>query len=476
MNFQVNNSKRKKIAGLEDHEHTEDEQVITSLVDGRIATAPISSSVPVISSSTNTALVIPLPATFGSHSMLEDQAAKEIMSEINGGSTLNSSKTLRISLQPESGESVISDSHTAKARPLLLSNLPSELLGVMDDDVRFKKDISLRANDIPATSNAYNAIPIHEFGAAMLRGMGWAGTSDEEQAILDQKYTEPVMARESRVGLGATAKPPSKDSRGSKAKQGKEKWMQMADEKVKSQQLSEGQLVWIRDPLYAGRRAVIVASQGVPGLERIRVAMESDATHVELKKSDVVVLTEKELLETPYKGVIPSATQGTGTGTGTEGSAAESKASSSESRKRSTQEVRGEDNKKRHKHEKKVAEKRDDIWIRPGIRVRVVSKKVGGSNIYLQKASIVDVWQGVVSIKLDHDGSIVEGVNQKHLETVLPSTGQPIIILVGEFAGQSGQLLEKQKEQENVIVQLCDDMQIVVVPMDHCAALSTTNL
>jgi len=473
MNFQVNNSKRKKIAGLEDHEHTEDEHV-TSLVDGRIAAAPISASVPVISNSINASLVIPLPATFGSHSMLEDRAAKEIMSEINGGSTFNNSKTLRISLQPETGVGVISDFQTAKARPLLLSNLPSELLGVMDDDVRFKKDISLRANDIPATSNAYNAIPIHEFGAAMLRGMGWAGTSDEEQAILDKKYTEPIMARESRVGLGATAKPPSKDSRGIKAKVGKEKWMQMADEKVKSQQLSEGQLVWIRDPLYAGRRAVILASQGVPGLERIRVTMESDATHVELKKSDVVVLTEKELLETPYQGVIPSVTQGTGTGT--EESTTESKASSSDSRKRSTQEVRGEENKKRHKHEKKVSEKRDESWVRPGIRVRVVSKKVGGSIIYLQKATVIDSWQGVASIKLDHDGSIVEDVNQKHLETVLPSTGQPIIVLVGEYAGQSGLLLEKQKEQENVIVQLSDDMQIVVVPMDHCAALSTTNL
>jgi hypothetical protein len=39
------------------------------------------------------------------------------------------------------------------------------------------------------------------------------------------------------------------------------------------QVLAEGDIVWLKDPVYAGRRASVVAIRGVPGLDRIRVRM-----------------------------------------------------------------------------------------------------------------------------------------------------------------------------------------------------------
>lgn len=449
MNFPVKAAKRKKVGslqGLEVDEHTEDEESEHGYAASRFE-SQAGSGAP---------LVIPLPEkkTLGvATASLDEQAAKELLDEVTGERRQRGGVDSRLTI-------AISDEIASK-RPLLLSSLPAELLGEMDDEVRFKKDVSLRAEDIPATSSAYASIPVHEFGAAMLRGMGWTDPSKEEAELLNKKYSGPIVARESRVGLGATAKPPDASSRGTKEHKAKEKakWVEKANEKIKSQQLSEGNFVWIRDPVYAGRRAVIVAAQGVPGLDRVRVSMESDGSLVELKKGDVVVLSESELQAVPYRGVVPLVAR-----SGHDGG-----------RKRSTHSENGGGGETSSvsgvKNKKHKSDGGSPLWLRAGIRVRVVSKKVGVSS-YLQKASVVTVDNdGVASLRLD-DGSLVEGVKQKALETVLPSCGQLVMALVGQHAGTIGKLVEKQKEQELVIVQITGGGADVILSMDHCAALA----
>jgi len=449
MNFQVKVAKRKKVGslqGLEGEEHAEEDESEHGFSASRFESAGRFEGAP---------LVIPLPEkkTLGVVTAnLDEQAAKELLDEVTGEGRQRGGGDSRLTIAIP-GE-------VAAKRPLLLSSLPAELLGEMDDEVRFKKDVSLRAEDIPATSSAYASIPVHEFGAAMLRGMGWTDPSKEEADQLNKKYSGPIVARESRVGLGATAKPPDSSSRGSKEHKAKEKakWVEKANEKIKSQQLSDGHFVWIRDPMYAGRRAVIVAAQGVPGLDRVRVSMESDGSLVELKKGDVVVLSESELQAEPYRGVVPLVAPSGGDG----------------GRKRSAHsekepgETTSDSNKNKKKHK---SDGGSTCWLRAGIRVRVVSKKVGGSS-YLQKASVVTVDDnGVASLRLD-DGSLVEGVKQKALETVLPSCGQLVMALVGLHAGTIGKLVEKQKEQELVIVQITGGGADIILSMDHCAALA----
>ena len=66
--------------------------------------------------------------------------------------------------------------------PLLMANLPPELLGDISQDEKFKVDMSLRAGDIAASSQAYSTVPIAQFGEAMLRGMGWTGPSSADLA------------------------------------------------------------------------------------------------------------------------------------------------------------------------------------------------------------------------------------------------------------------------------------------------------
>jgi hypothetical protein len=70
------------------------------------------------------------------------------------------------------------------------------------------------------------------------------------------------------------ARPPeAKGKKGSnkpteKAKQAE--WAKKAEEKLRKQQLGVADIVWLRDPQYAGRRAIVLAVKGVPGLDRIR--------------------------------------------------------------------------------------------------------------------------------------------------------------------------------------------------------------
>jgi hypothetical protein len=45
-------------------------------------------------------------------------------------------------------------------------------------------------------------------------------------------------------------------------------------------------------------------------------------------------------------------------------------------------------------------------------------------------------------------------------------------VLVGEYRGQAATLLEKHREEEQAVIQLKDDLEVVIVSMNHIAALA----
>jgi hypothetical protein len=67
-----------------------------------------------------------------------------------------------------------------------------------------------------------------------------------------------LIAREQRLGLGATAKPPENNkARGAVAK--KEEWTRKAEEKLQTQILHVGDIVWLRNVGCIGKRAKVEA-------------------------------------------------------------------------------------------------------------------------------------------------------------------------------------------------------------------------
>jgi G patch domain and KOW motifs-containing protein len=181
-----------------------------------------------------TELVIPLPpprnpsiAPAVSADDADQLAAQELLNDLTKSDGKKSENTLVI---------VTKKVEDVKA-PLLMANVAPELLACSNDDERFKVDISLRAENMDVNSDLYQNVPIEAFGAAMLRGMGWTGPTEEEES--DKKKYD-IIPRENRLGLGATAKPPDeKDRRGSKEKKekAKEEWKRKAEEQLEKQKL-----------------------------------------------------------------------------------------------------------------------------------------------------------------------------------------------------------------------------------------------
>lgn len=66
---------------------------------------------------------------------------------------------------------------------------------------KFRRELESQASDVDFKSATYSAVPVEQFGAAALRGMGWSGDTPT------QVPQERMVAREQRLGLGATAAP-----------------------------------------------------------------------------------------------------------------------------------------------------------------------------------------------------------------------------------------------------------------------------
>ncbi|KDO27972.1 hypothetical protein SPRG_07249 [Saprolegnia parasitica CBS 223.65] len=126
-----------------------------------------------------------------------DSAAAEalladIRSSAMGESAEDSTMVIPVAKKPAVGDDA----------PILFRNKLPGLENLTNENDKFKHDISMRPDDMDIHSDAYEAVPIEEFGAALLRGMGWSGKDRV------QPTGSKVQMRHQRLGLGATPKPP----------------------------------------------------------------------------------------------------------------------------------------------------------------------------------------------------------------------------------------------------------------------------
>lgn len=110
------------------------------------------------------------------------------------------------------------------------------------------------------------------------------------------------------------------------------------------------------------------------------------------------------------------------------------------------------------------------FWLREGIRVKIISKSLDGGKSYLQKGTVLDVYsRGKASVRLD-DTTVIDSVNERHVETIMPSVGGACVVLLGEYKGQHAVCMEKRNDTQRVIVQLNEDLDVVELDMDSIAA------
>ena len=209
---------------------------------------------------------------------------------------------------------------------------------VEDDTVKYRRDLERRAEDLSVESSAYVSVPIAEFGAAMLRGMGWTG-SDNSNNSKKKEDDVHVAPRPHRLGLGATPLPPSvkngenkgtggagnsgkrhwarkAGSMADRAHQEKEeeeerKWKEKMEERRKNDlqlTLQVGSIVRVRSRVEDGSdhgvgrdRAKLVKVGGVPGLNRVLIRYENDGADTSVKKGDLVLVEKTELEDKAFE-------------------------------------------------------------------------------------------------------------------------------------------------------------------------------
>lgn len=108
-------------------------------------------------------------------------------------------------------------------------------------------------------------------------------------------------------------------------------------------------------------------------------------------------------------------------------------------------------------------------WVRPGIRVRVISKKSRAKAHYNKKLTVTDVNDRYTFAALTEEGITVDSLREKDIETVMPRTGERAMVLGGKQAGEIGLLIERNAKKDFCLLQM-EDMAVIKVSQNDCAA------
>jgi G patch domain/KOW motif-containing protein len=309
----------------------------------------------------------------------------------------------------------------------------------------FKEDVE----DLPeqSTLDDYDSMPIEDFGAAMLRGMGW-----EEGKPVGRNATGLVSAvefvpRSGRLGLGATGAPPLRNDKKhikpgesrqvpaemvlAEGPEGKSRNVRSLDEKLVKKEAPGAR---------KGKRMKVVEGRhrGLTGrvLRIVKEEGRSDRALLELTSSgENITVRCCELVDIDATSASGEKRDGGGSSAG----------------------------------EKRKREKREDpAWLQGNTRVRIVSKSFEGGRLYLKKCVVVDVLNPrECVVEIIDSGEVLTGVPQRVLETALPKRGGRVAVLVGPKAGQRGKLVDKNGEAASV--QLSEDFTVHNFSLDHIA-------
>lgn len=304
----------------------------------------------------------------------------------------------------------------------------------------FKEDME----DLPeqASIEEYESMPIEDFGKAMLRGMGW----EEGKAVgrMHRGMVEAVefIPRPGRLGLGA--QPANKDAPQKKyIKPGETRERKadmvrdpkaMADSGLKNVKTLDEKLVKREESGPREGKVMFISSGRHAGVAGRILKILCDKVNIELTSSgQVVTVKSNELVEM------------------------------SESNRAKVGGKRDRDG-----LEKNSASQAKP-WLLPNIRVRVVSKSFKGGQFYLSKGMIIDVLTPTeCMLQIEGGGKTIE-IGQGALETVIPKAGGRICVVTGTFRGRRGKLLEKNKAKSTASIQLNDDFEAHVLPLDDIA-------
>lgn len=376
------------------------------------------------------------------------------------------------------------------------NELVIEKSGQDRDTKQYQDDLEELPDEPALDSESYQRVPISQFGAALLRGMGWQG-DDETDKKNKKKESEGALPRPHRLGLGATpkltgvediAKPsrggrrPDQIKRQAALQKQQEEYAKQRERQLemdKQRTMQNGSLVYVsgdRLGKSSDQRARIIQLVGVPGLNMVKVQFEGNVEPSIVKRGEIRGLVSREELdEAPFKESSKSKSS-------TDDKAEPKKVK--REREEFDEDRRGGESRKEHRRDKDRKKRKTESnsssrdskrsreekrlsWVINNIRVRVITEKLGRRN-FKQKGVVVDVTPKGATIKMA-DGSLLDKVPERYLETALPKAGGKAVVLAGSHRFAKGQLLERNSQKATGVIQIYEDMSVLTLSLDDIA-------
>lgn len=352
-------------------------------------------------------------------------------------------------------------------QPILLKNRLTGIENCKNENEKFNFDLSLRPSE--PTEENYSKIPVSEFGAAMLRGMGWKGPEGDEK-LKSKNGPIKYVPRPERLGLGASEvqdeselkrRKPIEQSLGLEISKDEEKKLGQFDQKKRTGPLElpqkhsnvigldESASKKIKLAVELGTR-VIISDGEHSGLKGVVKSESRNQKHwiVELSINNQDILIPKHQVKRfdPSKSNLFVKT------------------------------AVADDS---HVIESNV------IWICTGLKVKIRSKSFMNGRFYNRKGIILDVQndQSCTIKLLESSQEIVQKVPQKCLETCLPRAADPSRPTVKYLKNDKGteyfqapfRVLQFDDDRGRAIIQADDDFETVFEAKydDICEFLKT---
>lgn len=341
---------------------------------------------------------------------------------------------------------------------------------------QYKADVEGLPSEPTIHSDQYDRVPIHDFGAALLRGMGWSGEDKTKQ-----EGDTNDLPRPHRLGLGATPKfnepTHSRSRRPDQLKVAEARKKQQEEfEKNREQQLvrdrqrtmQNGSLVRVR----SGQRAEILQLVGVPGLNMVKIQLEEQSDPSIVKRGDIEgLLLRNELEATPfkYRKAKPSHNDQSKEGGKSRGPRKdeESRTRSSIDRKRDERRTDRRESKDSRPAKRQKGNSGRPQWAINNIRVRIVTEKLG-RKYFKEKGVVIDVTSKGITVQLS-GRKVIDRIPERYLETALPKPGGKAVVLAGPHKYAKGQLLERDSRKSTAVIQVYEDMNVLTLSLDDIA-------
>jgi len=311
-----------------------------------------------------------------------------------------------------------------------------------------------------ASDDSYQRVPISNFGMEMLKGMGWyegrgIGKNPANSLMNPVEY----VPRHHRAGLGAVPKQAVIETVNGKKVLKKPDLVAAPGENGKVRNYID-----IGEKLHE-RKTKKLEVHGKVLIVRGKYAdLIGTVTYLDIEKQDCLI--ELELNENIVKcGTKDVITYDPNTHKNGEGQSEELSSSKSGS----------EDNCKPsktngHKDKKKKEKKKKSLkWVTPHIMVRVVSQSFRDGKCYDKKLEVTDIIDKYTFTAVDERGHAIDGLREKDIETVMPKVSGYVKVVSGEHKHTIGTLLERNKQKNQVQIQLVDTLEIITCSQDDCA-------